>query len=131
MAPSTHRPTLDPTNPPIQTTSDRCRGPSPVVHLASENPTWGYRRIHGELAGLGHRIASSTVWRILKANGIDPAPHRSEVTWSQFLYSQTAVACDFFTVDTALLRRFYVLFLIHIPSRQVFFAGLTATPTGA
>ena len=102
-----------------------------VLRLAAENPTWGYRRIHGELVGLGHRVASSTVWRILKANGIDPAPHRSEVTWSQFLYSQAAVACDFFTVDTALLRRFYVLFLIHIPSRQVFFAGVTATPTGA
>ena len=76
-----------------------------VLRLAAEKLTWGYRRIHGELAGLGHRIASSTVWRILKANGIDPAHHRSEVTWSQFLYSQTAVACDFFTVDTALLRR--------------------------
>ncbi len=102
-----------------------------TLRLASENPTWGYRRIHGELAGLGHRIASSTVWQILKANGIEPAPKRSEVTWSQFLHSQAAVACDFFTVDTALLRRYYVLFFIHIPSRQVFYAGTTANPTGA
>jgi transposase InsO family protein len=101
-----------------------------VLRLASENPTWGYRRIHGELLGLGHRIASSTVWSILKASGIDPAPDRSEVTWSQFLHSQAAVACDFFTVNTALLRRFYVLFFIHIPCRQVFFAGVTANPTG-
>ena len=99
--------------------------------MASENPTWGYRRIHGELAGLGHRIASSTVWSILKASGIDPAPHRSDVTWSQFLHSQAAVACDFFTVDTALLRRYYVLFFIDIPTRQVFFAGTTTNPTGA
>lgn len=102
-----------------------------VARLAAENPTWGYRRIHGELVGLGHRIASSTVWSILKTSGIDPAPHRSEVTWSQFLHSQAAVACDFFTVDTALLRRYYVLFFIDIPTRQVFFAGVTANPTGA
>ena len=52
------------------------------------------------------------------------------MTWSQFLHSQAAVACDFFTVDTALMRRYYVLFFIHIPSRQVFFAGVTANPTG-
>ncbi|MCP3938383.1 MAG: transposase [Actinomycetia bacterium] len=101
-----------------------------ILRFASENPSWGYRRIHGELAGLGHRIASSTVWQILKANGIDPAPHRTEVTWSQFLHSQAAVACDFFTVDTALLRRAYVLFFIDVPTRQVFFAGVTANPTG-
>jgi len=102
-----------------------------VLRLAAENPTWGHQRIHGELARLGHRIASSTVWQILKASGIDPAPHRSEVTWSQFLHSQAAVACDFFTVDTALLRRYYVLFFIHIPTRQVFYAGTTTNPTGA
>ena len=102
-----------------------------VLRLAAENPTWGYRRIHGELAGLGHHIASSTVWSILKSGGIDPAPERSDVTWSQFLHSQAAVACDFFTVDTAMLRRYYVLFFIHIPTRQVFYAGATANPTGA
>jgi putative transposase len=102
-----------------------------VLRLAGENPTWGYRRIHGELARLGHRIAPSTVWKILKASSIDPAPKRSDVTWSQFLHSQAAVACDFFTVDTALLRRYYVLFFIHIPTRQVFYAGTTANPTGA
>jgi putative transposase len=71
------------------------------------------------------------VWSILRASGIDPAPQRSDVTWSQFLHSQGAVACDFFTVDTALLRRYYVLFFIHIPTRQVFYAGVTANPTGA
>ena len=102
-----------------------------VLRLAAENPTWGYRRIHGELTGLGHRLASSTVWQILKASGIDPAPERSDVTWSQFLHSQAAVACDFFTVDTALLRRYHVLFFIHVPTRQVFYAGTTANPTGA
>ncbi len=71
------------------------------------------------------------MWQILKANSIDPSPERSEVTWSQFLHSQAAVACDFFTIDTAMLHRYYVLFFIHIPTRQVFYAGVTANPTGA
>ena len=110
-------------------TSDQIR--RVVLRLAAENPTWGYRRIHGELASLGHDVASSTVWQILKTSGIEPAPGRTEVTWSHFLHSQAAVACDFFTVDTALLRRYYVLFFIHIPTRQVFYAGVTANPTGA
>ena len=51
-----------------------------ILRLASENSTWGYRRIHGELAGPGHRLAASTVWQILKTNGINPAPERSDVT---------------------------------------------------
>jgi len=102
-----------------------------VVRLAEENPTWGHRRVHGELVGLGHTIASSTVWQILKDHGIEPAPERSAVTWSEFLRSQAAVACDFFTVDTATLRRYYVLYFIHIETRQVFYAGATANPTGA
>ena len=96
-----------------------------IVTMATENPTWGYRRIHGELAGLGHRLAPSTVWQILKTNHIDPAPNRSSITWTQFLTSQAAVACDFATVDTALLRRYYLLFFIDIQTRTVFYAGLT------
>ncbi|MBT8241799.1 MAG: integrase core domain-containing protein [Acidimicrobiia bacterium] len=119
------QPTRVPGRPP---TSDQIR--RLVLRLAAENPTWGYRRIHGELTGLGHRIASSTVWNILKDNGIKPAPQRSDVSWSQFLHSQAAVACDFFTVDTALLRQYYVLFFIDVPTRQVFYAGTTANPTG-
>jgi transposase InsO family protein len=102
-----------------------------AVRLAKENPSWGHRRIHGELVGLGHTISSSTVWKILKDNNIDPAPTRSEVTWTEFLHSQAAVATDFFTVDTAALRRYYVLFFIDVGSRQVFCAGVTANPTGA
>jgi putative transposase len=72
-----------------------------VLRLARENPEWGYRRIHGELAGLGVKIAASTVWEILKTNGIDPALRRAGPTWSQFLRSQAEaiLACDFFTVD--------------------------------
>jgi hypothetical protein len=102
-----------------------------IVRLAKENPTWGHRRIHGELVGLGHKLASSTVWQILRDNGIGPAPDRSEVTWTKFLYSQTAQACDLFTVYTAFLRRYYVLFFIHVETRQVFFAGVTANPSSA
>ena len=81
-------PTRGPGRPPTSTEIRRL-----VLRLAAENPTWGYRRIHGEPAGLGHRIASSTVWQILKTSAIDPAPERSDVTWSQFLHSQAAVAC--------------------------------------
>ena len=99
--------------------------------MATQNPTWGYRRIHGELVGLGHQVGASTVWRTLKDHGIEPAPHRSVITWTQFLRSQAAVACDFATIDTALLRRYYLLFFIDITSREVFFAGVTANPTGA
>ena len=72
-----------------------------VLRLARENPGWGYRRIHGELAGLGIKVAASTVWEILKVNGIDPARHRAGPTWPQFLRSQAdaILASDFFTVD--------------------------------
>jgi len=102
-----------------------------IIDMATENPTWGYRRISGELTGLGHEVGASTVWRVLKRHGIDPAPQRTTVTWTQFLRSQAAVACDFATVDTALLRRYYLLFFIDVTSREVFFAGITAHPTGA
>jgi transposase len=73
-----------------------------VLRLARENPEWSYRRIHGELAGLGVKVAASTVWEILKISGIDPAPRRTGPTWSQFLRSQAdaILACDFFTCAT-------------------------------
>ena len=73
---------------------------------------------------------ASTIWKILKDQGIDPAPGRADVTWTQFLRSQAAVACDFATVDTALMRRYSLLFFIDITTREVFFAGITAHPTG-
>ena len=101
-----------------------------TLRLAAENPTWRYRRVHGELARLGHRLAASTVWQILNNAGIDPAPTRSEVTWSQFLRSQGAVACDFTTIETVTLRRFYLLLCIDIATRTVYFAGITDHPSG-
>ena len=70
------------------------------------------------------------MWRILKHHGLDPAPQRTSVTWTQFLRSQAAVACDFATVDTALLRRYYLLFFIDITNREVLYGGITANPTG-
>ncbi len=79
---------------------------------------------------LGHQVAASTVWQILKNHRVAPAPNRASVTWSAFLRSQAAVACDFACVDTVSLRRYYLLFFIDIPTRRVFYAGITDHPTG-
>jgi transposase len=90
-----------------------------ILGMAEDNPTWGHRRIQGELARLGYSIAPSTVWEILNAAGIDPAPRRSGPTWRQFLVAQAhgVIACDFFTVDTVLLKRLYVLVFIEHGTR--------------
>ena len=101
-----------------------------VVRMARENPTWGYRRLAGELARLGHTIAASSVWNILKAAGIEPSLTRSTVSWTALLRSQAAAACDFATVDTALGWRFYLLFFIDIRTRGVTLAGITTNPSG-
>lgn len=92
-----------------------------VLRLANENPQWGYRRIHGELATIGIVIAPSSVWVILKRHGIEPSPRRSGPTWADFLSAQAKglMACDFFSVDTVLLRRLYVLVFIHHDARLV------------
>jgi putative transposase len=102
-----------------------------VLEMARDNPGWGYRRIQGELTGLGYTIAPSTVWQILKDAGVDPAPRRSGQTWAAFLAAQAAtiLAADFFNVDTVFLRRLYVLFFIEHGTRRVHLAGITAHPT--
>ena len=103
-----------------------------ILEMARDNPGWGYRRIHGELAGLGYKLAPSTVWQVLKDAGIDPAPRRSGRTWRAFLEAQakTILATDFFHADTVFLRRLYVLFFIEHGTRRVHLAGITACPTG-
>jgi putative transposase len=93
---------------------------------------WGHRRIHGELTKLGIAVAPSTVWEILRAAGIDPAPRRSGPTWRQFLHAQAAgiLAVDFLHVDTVLLKPIYVLVFIEHRTRRMHLGGVTAHPTG-
>src|SRR5215207_294777 len=83
-----------------------------VLRLARENPRWGYRRIVGELQGLGISVSATSVRTILLRHGLPPAPRRDELSWRTFLRQQaaTTLACDFSTVETAWLKRIYVLF---------------------
>jgi putative transposase len=104
-----------------------------VIRIATDNPTWGHRRVQGELVKLGHLIASSTVWQILHAAGITPAPRRAGPAWKQFLTGQARgiLAVDFVHVDTVLLRRIYALIVIEHGTRRAHLAGITANPDGA
>jgi putative transposase len=104
-----------------------------VVRLARENPGWGYRRIMGELQGLGISVSATSVRAILIRHGVPPAPRRDELSWRKFLRQQaaTTLACDFFTVETAWLKRIYVLFFISLERRRIEFVACTPNPTGA
>jgi putative transposase len=107
-----------------------------VVRMAEENRDWGYRRIEGALANLGHEIARSTIAKILERNGIDPAPERiRKTTWKEFLsrHWELIVAADFFTVEVWTrrgLQRFMVLFFIDLSTRKVEIAGIASTANG-
>jgi putative transposase len=98
--------------------------------MARENGG-GYRRITGELVGLGITVAHSTVWEILKRHGIDPAPRRSGPSWADFLRSQAEaiIACDFFTVDLLDGTKAYVLAVIEHATRRIHILGAVGHPT--
>lgn len=104
-----------------------------VLRLVRENPSWGYRRVHGELLVLGVKVAASTIWEILKDAGIDPAPERSNSTWADFLRSQAdaLLACDFFETVTLSGARMYIFAVIEHTSRRIRVLGATAHPTAA
>ena len=108
-----------------------------IVRMALENPTWGYDRVQGALANLGHTLSSSTVANIVKRHGIEPAPERGKRTsWRTFLKAHWDVmaATDFFTIELwtpSGLVTYYVLFVIHLATRKISIVGVTPNPNGA
>jgi putative transposase len=107
-----------------------------VLRLARENPNWGYDRIQGTIANLGHEISDQTVGNILKQHGIDPAPERKrKTTWKMFIKSHWEVlaSIDFTTVEVWTrggLVTYYLLFVMELATRRVHFAGCTTNPDG-
>jgi putative transposase len=101
-----------------------------VLRLGRENPSWGCVRIQGELRKLGIRVGATTIRSLLRRSGLGPAPRRGGPSWGEFLRAQAQgmLACDFFTVETAWLRRLYVLFFVEHGSRRVHLAGVSANP---
>jgi HTH-like domain len=132
MAPPHGAPTLDLSDVAARPATVPQQVQTLIVRLASENPRWGYQRIRGELLRRGCRVSASSIARVLRANGLQPAPRRAAAspTWRSFLRQQAAgiLACDFLTVDTVFLQRLDVLFFIQLQTRRVQLAGVTAHP---
>jgi putative transposase len=103
-----------------------------IVRLARENPDWGYRRIVGELKGLGLIVSATSVRKVLIGAGVPPAAERASLSWRAFLRQQaaSALACDFLTVETVFLRRIYVLFFISLATRRIEYAACSSNPDG-
>ena len=103
-----------------------------VLRLARENPRWGHRRICGELAKLGFRVSPTSIRRLLATAKLGPAPRRAGPSWREFLRAQAAsiIACDFFTVESVFLRRYYALFFNAHGNRRAWLAGCTRSATG-
>jgi putative transposase len=108
-----------------------------IMRMALENPSWGYTRIQGALANLGHEVGRGTIANVLKENGIDPAPERGKrANWATFLKAhwECLAATDFFTVEvltwTGLVTH-YIVFFIDIATRTVHIAGVTTNPNEA
>src|SRR6266545_4293604 len=116
-----------PGRPPLPT---ECR--ALIRRLATENPTWDYRRIRGELLKLGYDASATAIRTTLRRSGVPPAPRRAGLSWRACLraHARTLLACDFFVVETVRLQTLYVLFFIEVHTRRVFVAGCTARPTG-
>ena len=104
-----------------------------ILRLARENPRWGYLRIVGELRKLGITVSKTSIATVLARHGLRPSPRREGPTWSQFLSAQAKgiLATDFFHVDSMMLRRHYVLFVIEVDSRVVHLLGVTTNPAMA
>jgi putative transposase len=103
-----------------------------ILRLARENPRWGYKRIAGELKGLGIQVSATSVRKVLLETGLQPAPQRTRSTWRAFLRAQAAtmLACDFLTVETVFLQRIYVLFFISLATRRIEYIACSSNPDG-
>ena len=104
----------------------------PILRLARENPHWGYKRIVGELKGLGIPVSATSVRKVLLEAGPQPAPQRTHSSWRAFLRAQAAsmLACDFLTIETVFLQRIYVLFFISLATRRIEYLACSSNPDG-